>query len=62
MSGAKYYEVTLTAKATRTYTVVAFDDEEAVEKAMDRFGAGSGLDYEFDDIELYDVNQADPYE
>ena len=62
MSRTKYYEVMLTATATRTIGVVAYDDEEAVEKATDMFGSGSALDYEFDDIELYDVNQADPYE
>lgn len=60
MSGVKCYEVMLTATATRTIQVAAYDDEEAVEKAMDVFGTGSVYDYEFDDVELYDVNQSDP--
>lgn len=60
MSRAKPYEVMLTATATRTIHVVAYDDEEAVEKAIDIFGSGSADDYEFDDVELYDVNESDP--
>lgn len=52
----------LTATASRTIRVAAYNDEEAVEKAIDSFGLGSVHDYEFDDIELYDVTEADPYE
>ena len=62
MSRAKCYEVMLTATVSRTMQVAAYDYEEAVEKAFDVFGTGSIYDYDFRNLEIYDVTEADPTE
>lgn len=57
MARSKCYDVTLTATITRSFTIVAYDSEEAIEKAMDRFGTGRIEDYDIDDIDVFDVDE-----
>lgn len=55
MPKSKCYEVTLTATATRIYYVAGYDEEEAVDKAVDLFGDGTLEDYQFDGVTLENV-------
>ena len=50
--GMKRYDVTVTATASRTYTLSAYSAEEAEDKALELFGAGRAENYEFEDAEI----------